>query len=204
MRRVRMLLVMSGLLIFLACGGSEPPPPATLGAAGSGGSLGTIGTSGSGGLVMAFAGMMGIGAFGGHLNVNPPATVDLQACAAIVESSADFASQCASCCTGRDFVNYALFDGKCVCGSPTSTGATLCASRASLLECTTCCSDAAYRNSHVNLTVAGSCRCYSHYNTDVCSAAVADATPRNACAVCCINAGYIGSGIDFGCACSDG
>jgi hypothetical protein len=148
--------------------------------------------------------MTGIGAFGGHLNVHPPATVDVLACAGILEGSADFGSQCTTCCTGKSFVNHALFDGKCVCGGPIATGATVCAARADLFDCTACCSGAGYRDSRVNLSEENSCRCFAHYNADVCSLAVTDSTPRNACAVCCINAGYIGSGIDFGCACSEG
>jgi hypothetical protein len=201
MRRGPMLLIVCGTLFLLACGGPEPPPPATLGPAGTGGSLSTI-AGGSGGLIM-LPSNGGIGAFGGHLNVHPPATVDLQACANVVDG-ANFASQCAACCTGKNFVNHALFDTKCVCGGPTSSGATVCASSADLLNCTTCCSEKGYRNSNVNVSVPDSCRCYAHYNDDICSLAVTDATPRNACAVCCINAGYISSGIDFGCACGDG
>lgn len=203
MRRERVFIMACGVELLFACGGPEPPPPATLGAAGTGGSLTTL-AGGSGGQVATFAGMTGIGAFGGQLSVHPPATVDLVSCASIVDSSADFASQCSSCCTGKSFVNHALFDGKCVCGSPKEAGATPCAAQADLFACTTCCSEAGYRNSNVNLTVANSCRCYSHYSDEICSQAVTDSTPRNACAVCCINAGYINSGIDFGCACSDG
>jgi hypothetical protein len=206
MRRGRVFLVACGVELLLACGSSEAPPPATLGAAGTGGSLGVIsgGSGGGGGVLTAFAGMTGIGAFAGYLNVHPPATVDLLACANIVEASADFAKQCSSCCNQKDFVSYALFDGKCVCGSPKASGATPCASRADLFECTNCCIEAGYRNSNVNLSVQNSCLCYSHYNTQVCSQALVDAFPRNACAVCCINAGYINSEIDFGCACMDG
>lgn len=203
MRRERVFLIAWGMQILLACGGPEAPPPATLGAAGTGGSLGVI-AGGSGGALTPFAGMTGIGAFAGYLNVHPPATVDLVSCANVVEASADFASQCSSCCTQKNFMSHALFDGKCVCGSPKEAGATPCASRADLFECTDCCVEAGYRNSHVNLTVANSCLCYSHYNTGVCSQALTDAFPRNACAVCCINAGYINSEIDFGCACRDG
>jgi hypothetical protein len=203
MRRVRVFWVTFGVPIALACGGSEPPPPATLGAAGTGGSLATL-SGGSGGQLMPFAGMPGIGAFGGNLSVHPPATVDLVSCANIVEGVADFGSQCASCCTGKDFINHTLFDGKCVCGSPEGSGAKLCASMPALVECTTCCVDAGYRNSHVNLTVANSCQCYSHYNTEICRSATIDMNPRNSCAVCCINAGYINSSTDTGCVCSDG
>lgn len=148
--------------------------------------------------------MTGIGAFAGYLSVHPPATVDPVSCANIVEASADFASQCRSCCTAKEFMSHALFDGKCVCGNPKSAGATPCASRADLTECTSCCVAAGYRNSNVNLSVANSCLCYSHYNASVCSQALTDAFPLNACAVCCINAGYINSEIDFGCACKDG
>jgi hypothetical protein len=198
-----MFLLVCGVQIVLACGGPDAPPPATLDTAGAGGSLGSL-VAGSGGSVITFAGMTGIGAFGGHLNVSPPATVDLVACANIVESTADFATQCSSCCTGKDFVNSALFDGKCVCGSPKASGATLCAPMQGLYECTTCCGESAYRYAQVNLTVADSCRCYSRYNDQICAQAVADSTPRNACAVCCINAGYINMNFDFGCACVDG
>jgi hypothetical protein len=198
-------LVACGLQALLACGGEDAPPPATLDPAGAGGSLGTLtgGNAGTG-TGITLAGMSGIGAFGSHLIVSPPATVDLVSCATIVESSADFGSQCSTCCTGKDFVNYALFDGKCACGSPEASGATLCASMPGLLECTTCCGEAEYRYSHVNVSVANSCRCYSLYDAAICALAVTDSTPRNACAVCCINAGFINSNIDFGCACSDG
>jgi hypothetical protein len=198
-----MFFVACGLQLFSACGGQDAPPPATLGPRGAGGSSGTL-TGGSAGSVITVPGTSGIGAFGGHLNVTPPATVDLMSCGNIVESNADFATQCSSCCTGKNFVNYALFDGKCVCGSPKDAGATLCASMPGLFECTSCCGEAAYRYSLVNLTVTDSCRCYSLYNAEICALAVTDSTPRNACAVCCINAGYINSNSDFGCACSDG
>jgi hypothetical protein len=215
--------VLASALALVGCGDEKPreegTQPGSGGSAGSGGSTagggaggtggpaGRGGGIGSGGTIVVPGGYGGIGAFAGNMVVDPPDTVDLEACSSVVDDgSTDADGACWECCVTRGFDNYAHFAGTCACSKPVNAnGASVCASEQQSQSCFSCCFDADYSGSDFDANVAGSCVCSQHRTLDLCPSSVSDPMAQNACAVCCINAGYISSApAGNACVCSDG
>ena len=206
-------LAVCAAILFVACGESEDhksSSPSSGGSGGSGGSATSGGAAGStGGIVVSVGGggMMGVGAFGGNLIVNPPPTVNRETCASVVDDgSVEARSACFYCCADKGFVNDALFNGTCACGMPVDTaGETVCASETSE-ACGTCCLAANYSGAGSRASMPGACYCIYRSDSSVCASTSTQPMARNACAVCCINAGYVSSVLNsnVGCECQDG
>ncbi len=188
-------------MLLAACSDSKPD---NRGGSLSGGASGSAGVGGAGGTVV-LAGAAGAGAFAGNLVVNPPPTVDLDVCASVLDDGTDeMQGDCFTCCATLDFENDAFFDGKCACGMPVDgSGASVCASGTSADDCFACCNAASYSGGRFNPNVAASCTCLHRSNASVCASGSAP-TSLNACAVCCINAGYLSGYLTGGCTCADG
>ena len=197
-RRCSGTLALWGALV-IACGDKKDEPddnglagPGGSTAAGSGGRAG----GGTGGTIAVGAGgLAGIGAFAGNMIVDPPPTVDLAACAIVKDDgSSEAATECFECCATLDFENDAFFAGECACSMPVDgTGATICASQTTADSCFACCNDADFSGGRFDPSQPGSCDCLHRSNSSICPSSATDPMARNACAVCCINAGYVGS-----------
>jgi hypothetical protein len=216
MRNVAALAV--ALLLTTGCNESPEPPPDThgrqLGVAGSGvqgGAAGTAVQAGTGGLSpIAGAGSGGsagamlagnAGAAGAGLTLSPAPSVDLTACRRVADDGTSKAGgDCFLCCAGENLVNSGFFRGACACARE-SADASACVSEPDDAACVTCCNDGSFRGTSFDPGPPATCTCHGHTNPDVCTASGASADD---CAVCCINAGYVTSGIDGGCVCSDG
>lgn len=168
---------------------------------------GSGGSAPSNGGTIPIGGLGGIGAFAGNMIVDPPATVDLEVCESIVDDGSEESRiACFDCCTDHYFVNSQHFAGTCACAAAVDEiGASICAAEEAVDPCFACCHDSNYSGGSFDPNRSGSCFCHSKQDPNVCASVAADSMQRNACAVCCINAGYVSSYIgDNACICADG
>jgi hypothetical protein len=209
MRWVAWFGIAGGIALSSGCGGkSVTTAPATLTPGGMGGSGGGAASSsggasgGNGGTVTVLAGTSGTGAVAGR-EVHPPSTVDLETCAHVSDENADSNSDCFFCCADAGFANMSYFGGRCACSNPAeSTGADACTSEPSLRACSACCLARGFQSMLFDRDTP--CECLFHMSSSICPAASSDPEPSTACAICCVNAGYIGSGLNGPCICSQG
>jgi hypothetical protein len=139
-------------------------------------------------------------------SLNPPANIDAVSCYDVVSTDLTISSQCSACCTQHGFPAASQYDGHCLCGDRRDDGGDIaCAAQnaspsASLALCTTCCDDAGFRGHEWSTSSDGpsTCVCQGRNDASVCAGALSAASPANACQICCLNNGYLGSGYSRG------
>jgi hypothetical protein len=129
--------------------------------------------------------------------LNPPANIDVKSCVQHVRGSQyDIApiEACGACCSKNGFTNGTFeYKDLCTCGrlrEPAND--TLCATpeaMATSATCEACCKKEAYRGYlYASGTGGTTCSCEGRTEDKACAGKAA----REACWVCCYNAGYFG------------
>jgi len=131
------------------------------------------------------------------IDAHPPSNLNVTLCAPIT-GAADPAkvTECSTCCVsgGYGASNFAYND-HCTCGkAKDGSGATVCATQtASADVCATCCDAASFLSygwvGSDGDAGSGTCTCDSQFDDVTC----APSATGDACTVCCLNLGYLGS-----------
>lgn len=205
-------LALGACIALSSCGSSGDDAPTTAG--GSNGEAGASGKAGSLSIGGASAGNSAAGDPGSAGQVNgagagapseggaagasvsepevldPPPSIDLFSCAA----SDDSPGACDGCCHDKGFSASSTYQGKCVCGAFTEDDVA-CATETAI-QCFGCCASAGYAGTNFVQSEPSQCTCQYKFDTTVCASAQNTAKPAPACAICCLNKGYLASDYD--------
>lgn len=132
-----------------------------------------------------------------HDEVEPPPGFDVEACADIrgpgsPDAGAFAALHCSDCCFDKGLQDSSfILDDACVCADlpPIDSDPFICRDSAWEDDCLSCCDTAGFAYAD---SVEGECVCLGQDDPDSCDDVFQYKDPEAACAVCCVEAGYLG------------
>src|SRR5262245_3932717 len=125
--------------------------------------------------------------------LDPPPNIDALVCSNVTMPEDTISVECSDCCTSNGFSGSTEYAGRCVCGnSLDDTGETACADQTATADlCTGCCDQAGFTGYSWFGDLA--CTCFGRSNGEICAQSLQSSQPEQACRVCCLNSGYLGT-----------